>query len=364
MKTSLYTTDSLGNNIYVAILDDYSSVTFNYSTLIANKQYSPLYLTTFDLMTDEQIKAQMDAWVQDGTLLIMAVDFNKRFISVGKNLFDKVKYITDYAYRIKVKPSTAYTWSASTAYKTYDNQGVEVASDTGTTKTTEANAYYIAFSGITNIDTFQLEQGSVATTYVPYAKSEMYMQPNVKGYSYQGTRDLVKYIDGKYYFIKYVNDTQDGLLATPITTEVNADGVLNGYENGTVYIENAMKDIAIYDSGFALTNTDYPISELETIVKIDSITGLQTAYDASTAVIAENKLSFTHSSLANGDLVFITYKYDSPLMSNTNITYIDNKQVVLGTGTSAGKYYKITPSVVDGAIVWVATEVQKWWMKN
>ena len=51
-----------------------------------------------------------------------------------------------------------------------------------------------------------------------------------------------------------------------------------------------------------------------------------------TAVIAGDKLSFTHSSLANGDLVYITYKYLSPMMSNTTITFIDNKQVVLGTG--------------------------------
>ena len=146
-------------------------------------------------------------------------------------------------------------------------------------------------------------------------------------------------------------------LATPITTEIDADGVLNGYENGTVYIENAVKDMAIYNSGFTITNDDYLISELETIVKVDKITGLQTVYSASNAVVAGDKLSFTHSSLANGDLVFITYKYASPLMSNTTITFIDNKQVVLGTGSSAGKYLKITPSVVNGSIVWVATEV-------
>ena len=67
-------------------------------------------------MTDAEIKAQMDLWVANGTLPndLMGVDFNKRFTSVGKNLFDKTKYATDYAYKIKVKPSTAYVWSAST----------------------------------------------------------------------------------------------------------------------------------------------------------------------------------------------------------------------------------------------------------
>ena len=29
-------------------------------------------------------------------------------------------------------------------------------------------------------------------------------------------------------------------------------GVLNGYENGTVYVENAVKDMAIYNSGLQL----------------------------------------------------------------------------------------------------------------
>ena len=44
-------------------------------------------------MTDAEIKAQMDLWVANGTLPndIMGVDFNKRFTSVGKNLFDETK---------------------------------------------------------------------------------------------------------------------------------------------------------------------------------------------------------------------------------------------------------------------------------
>jgi hypothetical protein len=36
---------------------------FNTNILKENKQYSPLYQTTFDLMTDAQIKAQMDYWI-------------------------------------------------------------------------------------------------------------------------------------------------------------------------------------------------------------------------------------------------------------------------------------------------------------
>jgi len=40
--------------------------TFNISTLIANNQYSPLFDTTFDLMSDADIKTQMDLWVTEG----------------------------------------------------------------------------------------------------------------------------------------------------------------------------------------------------------------------------------------------------------------------------------------------------------
>src|SRR5690606_26308131 len=39
---------------------------FNISTLIANKQYSPIFNTTFDLMSDTNIKTQMDAFVALG----------------------------------------------------------------------------------------------------------------------------------------------------------------------------------------------------------------------------------------------------------------------------------------------------------
>jgi len=44
--------------------------TFNISDLIANNQYSPLYSTTFDLMSDAEIKAQMDEFVEKPYLFI------------------------------------------------------------------------------------------------------------------------------------------------------------------------------------------------------------------------------------------------------------------------------------------------------
>jgi len=43
---------------------------FNISTLIANKQYSPLYKTTFDLMTDAEIKLEMDEFCRKPYLFL------------------------------------------------------------------------------------------------------------------------------------------------------------------------------------------------------------------------------------------------------------------------------------------------------
>ena len=58
--------DNTTSNFQPAYID--YAYLFNISTLIANAQYSPLYDDTFDNLTDEQIKAQMDLWVSNGTL--------------------------------------------------------------------------------------------------------------------------------------------------------------------------------------------------------------------------------------------------------------------------------------------------------
>jgi len=71
--SNVFTTTILANMLYnnrnyFTTLGAISGVTFEYdfayliniSTLISNKQYSPLYQTTFDLMSDAQIKAQLD----------------------------------------------------------------------------------------------------------------------------------------------------------------------------------------------------------------------------------------------------------------------------------------------------------------
>ena len=268
---------------------------FNISTLIANKTYSPMFNTTFDLMTDADIKTQMDKWVQDGTLPndnVLAVGMNKRVRAVGKNLFDidnagivqgnlaglgsphqgnelvatdriRTKYI-------KVKPNTTYRlflnnpsiyWVEKVMY--YDanfissglTEGTAFASSSGAFITTSKTKYlrivFMKSSGasitpqefIQAIPQVQLELGSTATSYVPYANTDLYLQPNKLGYKLpNGVADTIEYRNGKYYFVqrvqRYVLQASDISALTPMTNTTrvsiaitNLTGAL--FPNGT-----------------------------------------------------------------------------------------------------------------------------------
>ncbi|MFA5720579.1 MAG: hypothetical protein WC939_05950, partial [Acholeplasmataceae bacterium] len=329
---------------------------FNISNLIDNKQYSPLYSTTFDLMSDAQIKAQMDLWVANKTLpnSVMSVDMDKRVTSQGKQLFDKSKYATNYAYKISVKPSTQYTWSISALYKTYDKDMNEVSSGTNTTLTVGDNVYYIAFSGIADIDTFQLEQNSVATTYENYRSSSMYLDSGEVGYSYQGTTDSIEFRNGEALFINRVNDTQDGLRTTPIETPISVVNNAMAYPNGTFLIEDVVRRSGVYNGGITV---DKPIKALDNIYKLND-DGSSTKLAVSGATVAVDGLSFTHTSLSNGDFVWFDYYYQGTNVKGlSTVYYYGDKMIVAGSGTTSGKVYKIVPTVVDENIVWTKVEV-------
>ena len=53
-----------GSNANFIVIDNVRL--YDITPLITNKQYSPLYSTTFDLMSDAEIQTQMNAWVADG----------------------------------------------------------------------------------------------------------------------------------------------------------------------------------------------------------------------------------------------------------------------------------------------------------
>jgi hypothetical protein len=425
------------------------------TTLIANKQYSPLYSTTFDLMSDAQIKAQMDLWVQDGTLpnSIMSVDMDKRVTSVGKNLFDglwelgtiipstgiesssSVKIRTSF---IKVKPSTTYVMSSTDStnddYKYYyDINKVFISSSFGAKSsfTTPSNCYYVRFIqdvGTTNI---QLEANTVATTYEPYRSSSMYLDSGEVGYSLpNSTKDTIEFRNGQAYHVQMVKkytlqasdfstltklgvdivriykqtnhsiynnstrnitnsntlyisgfvnkadytgnsgeldfgitfplDTYASLaeaqadlvgtdiyyqLSTPIETPISVIGNAMAYPNGTFLIEDVVRRSGVYSSGITV---DKAIKTLDNIYKLNA-DGSSTKLDVSGATVAGDGLSFTHTSLSNGDFVWFDYYYQGTNVKGlSTVYYYGDKMIVADTTT--GTVYKIIFTIDNGVI--------------
>ena len=136
-------------------------------------------------------------------------------------------------------------------------------------------------------------------------------------------------------------------LATPIEIPIQTSGSLVSYPSGTVYIEPFVADAGIYTDKMTVLHQDLPIKVLEKLSKIDFMTGLETELDVSDAVIAENKLSFTHPDLVNGDIVFFTYEYDrESTKGEMEIEYYDSRYVIKDSVT--GKFYKWHIAVADG----------------
>lgn len=146
-------------------------------------------------------------------------------------------------------------------------------------------------------------------------------------------------------------------LAEPIEIPIQVSGSLHSYPSGTVYIEPAIADAGVYDGGFAILNTDFPIAELESVQKIDFQTGLSTELDVGQAVIAGDGLSFTHPGLTDGDIVFVTYLYDDSNYTAGKATceYYDSRVVFKDTVT--GKYYRKVETVENGELVTQLVEV-------
>ncbi|HSH50111.1 MAG TPA: hypothetical protein VK982_00150, partial [Bacteroidales bacterium] len=145
-------------------------------------------------------------------------------------------------------------------------------------------------------------------------------------------------------------------LAEPEIIPIEVSGNIVSNPSGTIYIEPAVADAGVYNSQMNILHTDLPIKTLIKISKIDFTTGLETKLDTSTAVIAEDKLSFTHPDLTANDIVFFEYEYDvETTQGETKIEYYDSRYILKDDVT--GKFYKVVPMVSDGVLSNVLVEV-------
>jgi hypothetical protein len=129
-------------------------------------------------------------------------------------------------------------------------------------------------------------------------------------------------------------------LATPVISDIQTSGSLFGYPSGTVYVENVLPVAGVYKStGIAVTYPDFPIASIEKISKIDPATGVETEVPVTSAVIASDKLSFTHPSLVAGDIIFFTYYHAvEGTVGEATIGYYDSRYTI--KDSSNGKYYQ------------------------
>jgi hypothetical protein len=105
-------------------------------------------------------------------------------------------------------------------------------------------------------------------------------------------------------------------LATPITTYIDPQP-LQIFPNGSRWLEHANKEVAIYNTGIHVTNTDLPIKEM---IKVDKI-GLQNGrwyrepVDLADVTVAPDGLSFTIDGATSGpyEQYEFEYHYDSAL---------------------------------------------------
>jgi hypothetical protein len=137
-------------------------------------------------------------------------------------------------------------------------------------------------------------------------------------------------------------------LAEPVITPVQVSGNIVSHPSGTIIIDHATFSAGVYESiGIRVTEEELPIKSINKITRIDYETGLEYDIDTSKAVISGDKLSFTHSDLTVGDIVFFDYDYNlESTEGETTIEYYDSRYTIKDSVT--GKFYKWDVTVADG----------------
>lgn len=91
-------------------------------------------------------------------------------------------------------------------------------------------------------------------------------------------------------------------LAEPEIIPVRWTG-LQAYEGGTIYVDTIIPELGFYyDNGLESHYPDHPIKEVDTLYRVDKETGYREPLDVSKCEIREDRLSFTHPDLVDGDL--------------------------------------------------------------
>jgi len=163
------------------------------------------------------------------------------------------------------------------------------------------------------------------TTYPDTAGLEAYLQANDVTFTYE--------------------------TADPQDIEIDVVGdIPYSSSNATISQVDTLEDAGVYDGGITIQQTNSPISALTKIGLIDFNSGVETVIDIADATVAVDGLSFTHTGLASGDIVFFTYTVlGGKLTASLDYTYLDSRYVLVDTVT--GTVYKKVEVVTNGILV-------------
>lgn len=120
--------------------------------------------------------------------------------------------------------------------------------------------------------------------------------------------------DGGREYLNQYPITLTYQLAEPEIIPIRWTG-LQAYEGGTVYVDTVIPELGFYyDNGLESHYPDHPIQSIDTLYRVDKETGYKEPLDVSKCEIREDRLSFTHPDLVDGDLCDWDYV---PMTENT-----------------------------------------------
>jgi len=280
-----------------------------------------------------------------------------RVKSVGKNLFDKSKTTDGYYYsnagvktvsatycysgKIKVLPSTSYKVSGTFLNIVCFDSSDNFISYSGSSQfVTPVNVSYVRVSTlISNKDTIQLEEGTVATAYEPYEGTEAYINASLRKLP-NGVIDEITLAGDK------VQRTKEYVLQSANVTNITT---------GTVNIDyvSINKPIDWVEYGRNITLTNNIISE---IIKgygyADNISNIGFVYSSDNSTFGLIVAKGTYATLAAAQTALtgtkIIYQLAAPIVSK-----IEGIETILSrpSGTIyVEPFYKFTASPVAGVI--------------
>lgn len=148
-------------------------------------------------------------------------------------------------------------------------------------------------------------------------------------------------------FYKWAEETDQTViysLDVPKQIPIHMSGDLTTQPNGTAYAENVNADVAIYADKVV---TELPIKKIDQLSVVDTQTGVGQKIEIAKAVVAADRLSFTHPDLNNGDIVFFDYYYEGEFIDGlANIKHFDSRYTI--TDSVTGQVYRWSVAVSDG----------------